>query len=101
MIEITQKLGVKLVLIGILPVDEALTSPYKEQKYYQREKHRQYNQIIENTANRFTVKFVDMYDEWERRDDFPTLFADGLHPNTKGHKMIFERVVTELFGEKL
>jgi len=42
-----------------------------------------------------------MYDEWLQRKDFPALFADGLHPNTEGHKMIFEKVSSELFGNKV
>lgn len=97
LIKITQKLGVALVLIGVLPVDEAYTMPYKEEKFYQLEKLREYNQIIKAVANRFKIKFIDMYEEWAEREDFPALFADGLHPNTTGHEMILKKVVAELF----
>ena len=101
LIKITQKLDVGLVLIGILPVDKTFTLPYKEEKYYQLENLWEYNQIIKNVANRFKIMFIDMYDEWLQRKDFPALFADGLHPNTEGHKMIFEKVLSELFGNKV
>ena len=100
LISITKKLSVELILIGILPVDETFTLPYKEEKYYQLENLREYNQIIKNVANRFKIQFIGMYDEWVQRKDLTALFADGLHPNINGHKMIFEKIQAELFSKK-
>lgn len=95
-IEIAQNLSKEVVLIGLVPVNELLTRPYKENKHYLLEQLKKYNQVLKNVALEKNLKFIDMFDDWMQKD-LPSLFADGLHPNTLGHQMIFEAVKTNLF----
>ena len=95
-IQIAKQLSKELVLIGLLPVDESLITPYKEEKYYFNEQLKKYNQILKEIAEEQKLNFVNMFEEWTKKD-WPTLLDDGLHPNTSGHQLIFEAVKSELF----
>jgi len=96
LIKITKKLCREIILIGLSPVYEPQTTPFKEQKYYYNERIEKYDQIIKNVAKDKNIKFVNIFSEFKNKD-LAKLFADGLHPNTQGHKIIFEKVKKELF----
>jgi len=57
-----------------------------------------YNNIIKEKANKYNIKYVDY------SNDFPVpsgpvvsdLFADGLHPNDKGHALLADLITRDL-----
>ena len=42
-----------------------------------------------------SVHFIQVLDEFLRRD-YKSLLFDGLHPNTKGHGLLFELIKDQL-----
>jgi len=95
-ISIASSLSSEVILIGLVPVDETKTTPYKENKHYTLARISEYNQILKETAITNSLKFVDLFPVWLAQD-FTQLLADGLHPNSLGHKLIFETVKSQLF----
>lgn len=98
LIKLAEKLCEKIVIIGLPPVDEKYTTPFKEQKYYYNQTLKEYNQIAQKIAQEKNLKFIDIWAEFEGKD-LSQLFPDGLHPNTQGHQIIFEKVKKELFAK--
>jgi lysophospholipase L1-like esterase len=96
LITIAESLSQEVILIGLLPVEEAKTTPYKENSHYLNERLAAYNQVILKVAQEKQLKFVDFFPEWKKLD-LTKLFADGLHPNTEGHRMMFEKIKDQLF----
>jgi lysophospholipase L1-like esterase len=96
LIKIAEKLSKEIVLIGLVPVYEPQTTPFKENKHYIVSRMEEYNRVLREVAQERELKFVDMFADWKTKD-LEILFADGLHPNTEGHKMIFETVKKALF----
>ncbi|PIR62815.1 MAG: hypothetical protein COU65_01470 [Candidatus Pacebacteria bacterium CG10_big_fil_rev_8_21_14_0_10_42_12] len=96
LVEIAKNLSREVVLIGLVPVFEKLTTPFKEDKHYLVERLEKYNQVLANVATKNNLLFIDMFADWKQMD-LETLFDDGLHPNTKGHQMMFEIIRDILF----
>lgn len=91
LIGIAKKLSREVVLIGLVPVNEKLTTPFKENKHYLINRIEKYNQVLAKIAKKNNLKFVDMFDDWKTRD-LESLLDDGLHPNTDGHRLMFEAI---------
>jgi lysophospholipase L1-like esterase len=96
LIDQASQLSSEVILIGLVPVDETRTAPYKESKYYLVDRMEQYNQVLANLAEKRKLRFVNFFPTWKGLD-LPSLFADGLHPNTEGHSLMFETIKRELF----
>ncbi len=95
LVDIAKQLSREVVLIGLVPIFEKLTTPFKENKHYLVERMEKYNQVLENVASKKNLVFVDMFADWKKMN-IQSLFDDGLHPNTKGHQLIFEKIKTTL-----
>ena len=94
---ITDK-GFKLILLGLtrIEIDEKLE--FKPNKYYDNtviEEYEkdlklilEYDSELKKLCDENIIKYIPMQDVLQKED-----FVDGLHPNSKGHKKIFERIV--------
>lgn len=83
------KITKKIIILGITPVDETLTTPRNKPPYNFRENKDIYacNKILKELAITNKLAFVPIPAEFTSSD-----LADGLHPNTGGHTKIFETV---------
>ncbi|MBU3896986.1 MAG: hypothetical protein KJ697_03595 [Nanoarchaeota archaeon] len=83
----------KIIFIGITMVDESKVTPipWDTNKYYTNENIAKYNTIIKNICKDSDLLFLDLFDEFNKID-YKKLLHDGLHPNSEGHKLIFEKV---------
>jgi lysophospholipase L1-like esterase len=98
LVQIGIKLSQEVVLIGLLPVYEPKTSPFKEQKYYSNKRLAQYNAVVEKVAKQNNLRFINLFPDWINKD-LESLFDDGLHPNSKGHKVMFETIKNFLINK--
>lgn len=96
LIDIASDLSREVVLIGLVPVYEKLTTPFKENKFYLIDRIEKYNQVLANVASKKNLMFIDMFSDWKQKD-LQSLFDDGLHPNSQGHQIMFEKIKTILF----
>ena len=93
LVEAAQKFSGKIVFLGIKAVDEKRLNPipwYKNGSYFNRYLA-QYNKILQQVCRQAEIPFIDLSVE------LPADFAiknmvDGVHPNTAGHKLIWEIV---------
>lgn len=88
-IAIARKHSEKIIIIGTRPVIQKKTDPFQNKGHCFRNKDlEEYNAILRDVCNQEGIPFVDMFDSFDQK----LIFRDGLHPNTEGHKMIFESV---------
>lgn len=89
----------KIVILGITPVDEKLTSGNQPLDYFRENKDvDRCNEILKTMAVKQNLVFIPIPKSFLETD----LSDDGLHPNTNGHLKIFEiikeKVSFAIFG---
>lgn len=101
LIKIAQKYTKKILIIGLTPVDETKTNPipWSPDKFYNNERIRQYNKILKDICGEKKIPFVDILEKFKGKEK--KLLFDGLHPNSKGHELIFRIVKSELEKNKI
>ncbi len=82
-----------IIFVGLTKVDEkkVMPIPWNETKFYENEIIQKYDKVIEKVATENSLKYIPMFDLLNEGD-----LDDGLHPNTKGHKKMFEKINEEL-----
>lgn len=83
--------------VGLTPVDEEVVNPWKglEERFFYNKSLEQYNSKIMEVCLRQDIKYIDLWNEFINQD-YKKLLHDGLHPNSNGHKLIFEIVKEKL-----
>jgi lysophospholipase L1-like esterase len=79
----------KIIILGITPVDEKLTTLRNRPPYNFRENKNVFkcNEILETIAKKEKITFIPIPIDFFEKD-----LCDGLHPNTAGHLKIFKTV---------
>lgn len=81
-----------ITFIGLVLGDDSVLKPYPESsngKSYDNDRAKAYDTIINDLATSNNCKYIYLYDKLDVTD-----FSDGLHPNEKGHKKMFEVIKT-------
>ncbi|MGB2762075.1 MAG: GDSL-type esterase/lipase family protein [Minisyncoccales bacterium] len=103
LINLAQKFSSNIVFIGLTPVEEIKVTPLpwsKTGKSYKNEYIKEYNKIIKSVCKENNVYFIEIFEQLTRID-YKNLLEDGAHPNTQGHKKIFEIVKDFLIKNKI
>ncbi|MBU3965683.1 hypothetical protein KKG29_00440 [Patescibacteria group bacterium] len=98
-----KKFSAKIIFIGLTPVDEKKTNPYFASttgKSYRNEFIEKYDKIIKDICAKNKIHFIELFEQF-KKVDYKKLLEDGLHPNSKGHKIIFETVKKFLIENKI
>lgn len=97
-IAIVNSLVKNIILVGNAACIEELTTPvFWADIHYTNEQMQKYEQIIKEVAAEHKVMFIPIFEEFKKRlDTGEDLLADGLHPNSEGHELIFNTVRPEL-----
>ena len=92
----------QVILVGLTPVDEDKVKPmlWKLTHGYTNEQVEKYNNIITEVAEKQSVTFLEIYAKFKAEDSKSLLF-DGLHPNDKGHELIYSVVKEHLLKENI
>jgi len=91
----------KLVLVGIPACDESFTSPVSWGNFYYKNSELQSSEkIIQQFAEKNSILFVPLFDEFKTKMEAKKLLADKFHPNDEGHKIIAEKVLDVISGIK-
>ena len=82
----------KVILVGLTSVDELQTQPYyfrgkNTNLYYTNDRIQIFDAIIRQVAEQQSLPYIPMNDLLTLDD-----ISDGLHPNSAGHKKMFERI---------
>ena len=91
LVRLSKKVSLKTVFIGLTPVDERKTMPipWSTDKSYENEYIKKYDDIIKSICQENNIYFIDIFSEFNKLN-YEKLLEDGLHPNSEGHKKIFE-----------
>lgn len=88
-----------VICVGFIPIDESKTAPWLSSlghiSYFWNNRMKEFSGIFDRVCKELTIPFVsiDVSDEeWKEK----YLYVDGMHPNTEGHKYIFEKVWMKL-----
>ena len=93
LIELAKKYASRIIFVGLVPVDDSRTNPpiFASDIFYKTENIKKYNEILKSTCKEKEVYFIEVFEEFIKMD-YKKLLEDGLHPNSEGHKKIFEIV---------
>ena len=100
--DLAKKFSSKIIFVGLTPVDETKTTPIPRDinKSYKNENIRKYNEIIKSVCEENEILFIEIFEDWIKLN-YENLLEDGLHPNSEGHKKIFESVKEFLIKNKI
>ncbi|MDD3607199.1 MAG: GDSL-type esterase/lipase family protein [Candidatus Moranbacteria bacterium] len=93
-----RKITDKILFIGLTPVDEAKmtpTTPWNADKMFKNEYVEKYNDIIKEICKSEKIDFVDIFSEM-MKENYKTMLFDGLHPDSKGHEWIADKIISEI-----
>lgn len=88
LISMAKKYCQNISFIGLALGDDSILKPFSKSstgKSYSKERAKIYDRIIYNISEKNRCKFVYLMDKLNFED-----FQDGLHPNEKGHRKMFE-----------
>jgi lysophospholipase L1-like esterase len=96
------KFSKKIIFVGLYPINEAVMNPmpYDLDKSYRNEDVKRYDQKLMAAAKENNVEYIPIFDKFEAQD-YKKLLHDGAHPNSAGHKLIFEAVRDYLLEKKI
>lgn len=77
----------KIVFVSLTPIDERITHPFDNENTFISAETQKFNQAIQQHCSQHNLIFIDVVSHLTLAD-----IVDGVHPNTKGHRKIFEIV---------
>lgn len=91
-----------IIFLGLIPVDDEEIDPIPsiEGRSYSTNRMDEYNDIIGEVCEEKGVDFIDLFELFESEAS-ESLLEDGLHPNSEGHRLIFEKVRRHLAQKEI
>src|SRR4030042_1024853 len=86
-----REISSKIIFVGLTPVDEKITTSWYTDECYKNEYIQKYDEIIKSACKENKIYFVEIFNDF-MESNYNKLLEDGLHPNSEGHKKIFEIV---------
>lgn len=85
-----------VIVVGCTPSLDRKTTPVSwDDNHYRCDDIKKVNDYLEETASKHGLDFVSVWDEFIM-SGIEELLPDGLHPNAKGHEIIYNRVKEQL-----
>ena len=102
LVALAKKVSSKIIFVGLAPVDESKTMPvsWNANVTYKHEFIKRYNDILKSICEKSKIYFVDLFDELLKMN-YKKMLEDGTHPNTEGHKKMFEIIKEFLVKNKI
>jgi len=87
----------KIMFVGLCPFDDSKTNPVPWGEYYfTNERRKMFDDITAKACKQEDVPFVQVFEKFGNKLHEDILAHDAMHPNDKGHQLIFELVRSEL-----
>lgn len=83
------------IFLELLPIDEKILNPMPwgiEEISFKDKTIERYNAILEKVTKENDVHLLKLYDRF-KENHFEKNLIDGIHPNDKGHEMVFNEVL--------
>lgn len=91
-IKIAKKKTKNILFLGLTPAGKEV-NPFvgKNHLYLNNKNVKKYNNALKKICQKENIDFIDFFQKWIKTD-YENLLRDGLHPNDKGHKKIYDKV---------
>ncbi|MGC1177213.1 MAG: GDSL-type esterase/lipase family protein [Candidatus Saccharimonadales bacterium] len=86
----------KIIFVGLTPVVEQYTQPIYKTSWYDNYRIGLFDEAVRKVAREKNAIFIDIFRTMQEQTDWKNYFIDGLHPNTTGHKWMYERIKPEI-----
>jgi len=93
-IQISKMYDCDLIIIGLLPVNSSKSKSLK----FTNELAKEYDNYITEITTKSDITKIDLFEDLEKLD-FSSLLVDAVHPNSDGHKILYERILVFLQGK--
>ena len=80
--------GFELIILGLTKTGCKDKIEFKPNKIYDNKVILQYDEIVRNICKNNDIVYIPIFNILNDED-----FIDGLHPNTNGHKKIYEEII--------
>lgn len=89
-----------VVFLGILPIREEVVQPmpWADDRSHYSDDIKEYDKAIADFCSQNDSLFIPMQDIFD--NNLENYLPDGIHPNAKGHQLIYERVISTLKNQK-
>jgi acyl-CoA thioesterase I len=93
---IAEKYTKNIIFVGLTRVDESKTNPipWAPNKSYRNERIKEYDEAIQNHCEIKKYTFISMEGVLSNND-----LEDGVHPNSNGHRKMFEKILPAIESE--
>lgn len=92
-IESIKQLNADLLLLNILPISDSIEGVVNQHgKLRYDQDIQKYNSVIENLSAEINCDFLDLYTLFNAGNKEELLSNDGVHPNSKGHWILYQRI---------
>ena len=100
--DIASKFTKKILIVGLTPVNESKVNPtpWIPNWGYTNEQIEKYNKILANICKINSLGFIDILAVFSKQSG-KLLSSDGLHPNSEGHKLIFNLLKNYIVDNQL
>lgn len=98
-IDKAKKLADRVIAVGLIPIDEEKLENQEKSDKYLNSEVKEYEQILSKVCSSKEVKFIPTFDKLADEKDWNQNLFDGLHPNSEGHKKIYEIVNDSIKAE--
>lgn len=95
----SEKYADQIIAVGLNPIDEKRLLREESADKYTNEEVKSYNDIFGKVCSEKGVKFISIFEELIEDKDWNSKLFDGLHPNSEGHKKIYEIVKKPIISE--
>lgn len=94
LIDLARKFSNEIIFLTCPPVIEDIAKNISHKgKSRTNEQVLKYNNCLIEVCKKENIPFIDLYSVFIQQDNINDLFvSDGLHPNSKGHELIFEKL---------
>lgn len=95
LIRTAKKYTKNVVVVGLTPVNEDITNPFEDRKYFTNKKVQDYDYILNESARQENVLFLDIFNRLVKMK-YKKLLVDGIHPNSKGYEEMYKIIKKSL-----
>ncbi|MFH0952265.1 MAG: GDSL-type esterase/lipase family protein [Patescibacteria group bacterium] len=95
LIEIARQFTKDITYVGLMPIDERRVNPWLGHLLYLIDTLKEYDNKIEAVCRKEKIQYIKLFNELNTSEYLNNLH-DGLHPNAKGHEMIFNILKDQL-----
>ncbi|NMC36266.1 hypothetical protein GYA49_04445 [Candidatus Beckwithbacteria bacterium] len=101
-IKLARKYTLKIYFVGLTPVNQKLVDPmlWSPNESYIEKDVEKYEQTLKEFCQENELQFIELMKAFKKQD-YEKLLFDGVHPNSKGHELIYEIIYKHLAKQSI